>query len=149
AARLARYGAPHRSQHVRRLAAASRRIDQPRPERRHGVGAESAGSRSGSRPVSERPRLMADDETIDAALEDAKEERDDAFFASLGIDRILYFFDVRNSIAHARIPARRDPNTVPWRLWGARNIGGRIRSLGQHPTNTTVFYAGSAQGGVF
>ena len=90
---------------------------------------------------------MADEPTV-PPLEDAKEKRDEAFAASLGISRFLYFFDIRNSIAHA-LGTPADANSVPWRLWGARNIGGRIRSLAQNPRKPEVLYAGSAQGGVF
>jgi hypothetical protein len=81
--------------------------------------------------------------------EDAKEERDEAFFASLGISRFLYIPNIRTSIIHARAVGRADVNRVPWRLWGARNIGGRIRDLAQNPRNPQILYAGSAQGGVF
>src|SRR6185437_15173849 len=42
-----------------------------------------------------------------------------------------------------------DPGVRPWRVWGARNIGGRVRALAQHPTNPNILYAGTAQGGVF
>jgi hypothetical protein len=84
----------------------------------------------------------------DEVLGDAKERRDEEFAAALGISRFLYFFDIQSSIAHA-LATPQDANAVPWRLWGARNIGGRIRSLAQNPRRPEVIYAGSAQGGVF
>jgi hypothetical protein len=88
------------------------------------------------------------DESIIAPDPDPKGERDEAFADSLGISRSLYIFDIRASIAHA-LATPADANAVPWRLWGARNIGGRIRSLAQNPRKPEVLYAGSAQGGVF
>jgi hypothetical protein len=93
---------------------------------------------------------MADDEIIIELPDDAKEQRDDAFFATLGTGNAEQFADsIRAAVAHATRAFRSDAATVPWRLCGARNIGGRVCALAQHPRNTQILYAGSAQGGVF
>src|SRR3954463_16137693 len=93
---------------------------------------------------------MADDEIIIELPDDAKEQRDDAFFATLGTGTAEQFADsIRAAVAHATSAFRSDAATVPWRLCGARNIGGRVCALAQHPRNTQILYAGSAQGGVF
>jgi photosystem II stability/assembly factor-like uncharacterized protein len=38
---------------------------------------------------------------------------------------------------------------APWTFLGPANIGGRMRAIAFHPTNTDIVYAGSASGGVF
>lgn len=87
---------------------------------------------------------MADD----TLLPDAVADRNQEWFARLGISGSDYSIVTQQAIARALAdPADASPS--PWAPFGARNIGGRIRSLGQDPQQPDVIYAGSAQGGVF
>ena len=38
---------------------------------------------------------------------------------------------------------------IPWNSVGPSNIGGRITSLGLHPTDQNIMYAGAAGGGLW
>jgi hypothetical protein len=89
---------------------------------------------------------MADGELI---RDDERETRQAAFLQQLGIPNELYTRVLANSLQHAVSTAVPDPVGTPWRSWGARNVGGRVRALVQHPRNFDVLYAGSAHGGVF
>lgn len=88
---------------------------------------------------------MADDTTL---LPDAVAERGLAFHARLGITGNDYSAVTQRAVARA-IADPFDANPSPWAPFGARNIGGRIRSIDQDPQQPEVIYAGSAQGGVF
>jgi len=77
-----------------------------------------------------------------------QQERYESFFKALGLPQNLYVQAIEVSLAFTRI-ALADANLSPWRSWGARNIGGRIRALGQAPDNPDTLYAGTAHGGVF
>jgi hypothetical protein len=85
----------------------------------------------------------------DRIIDDEQQSRQVAFLQRLGIPNHLYTRVLANSIQHALNVASPDPAGPPWRPWGGRNIGGRIRALVQHPRNFDVLYAGSAHGGVF
>jgi Secretion system C-terminal sorting domain len=41
------------------------------------------------------------------------------------------------------------PTTPPWTELGPKNFGGRILSIGFHPTNANIMYVGSASGGLW
>ena len=95
---------------------------------------------------------MADEIQVDdvAPPQDDPEGRSAALFGGrLGIpDDHVNVGVMQPSIAHAlAAPADRPPR--PWASMGARNIGGRIRTLTQDPNDALTLYAGSAQGGVF
>ncbi len=77
-----------------------------------------------------------------------KEKREEAIADRLVVRRNTYRLAIQAAVNFS-LAAPADPNLLPWRQWGARNIGGRVRSIVQHPENPSVFYAGSAQGGVF
>src|SRR5258705_2201718 len=77
-----------------------------------------------------------------------KEKREEAIADRLVVRRNTYRLAIQAAVNFS-LAAPADPNLLAWRQWGARNIGGRVRSIVQHPENPSVFYAGSAQGGVF
>jgi len=77
-----------------------------------------------------------------------KERREEAVGRRLGVERWYYLQAIQAAVAFTNA-APADPNPRQWRQWGARNLGGRIRSLAQDPRNPSTIYAGSAQGGVF
>ncbi len=79
---------------------------------------------------------------------DEKEQREKAMEDRLVVRR-GHYLQVIQAAVNFTLGAFADPNPLPWRQWGARNIGGRVRVIVQHPRNPSVFYAGSAQGGVF
>src|SRR6267142_6835549 len=77
-----------------------------------------------------------------------KLRRERALAQRMGVPEPLYQQVIQTAVnfSTGRVA---DPGVRPWRVWGARNIGGRVRALAQHPTNPNVLYAGTAQGGVF
>src|SRR5438105_2366532 len=78
------------------------------------------------------------------------EERDQGLADRLGLSRFQYLQAIQTAVTFTRAARADDnPNLRPWRQWGARNLGGRIRALVQNPSNSSQMYAGSAQGGVF
>src|SRR5258706_12528661 len=77
-----------------------------------------------------------------------KEKREEAIADRLVVRRNTYRLAIQAAVNFS-LAAPADPNLLPWRQWGARNIGARVRSIMQHPENPSVFYAGSAQGGGF
>src|SRR6267142_6571242 len=79
---------------------------------------------------------------------DEKQQREEALTDRLVVRRGTYLQAIQRAV-NFTLAATADPNPLPWRQWGARNIGGRVRVIVQHPHNPSVFYAGSAQGGVF
>ncbi len=79
---------------------------------------------------------------------DEPDLRADAFHDELGVPREEYREALNEAVRNA-LEAPRDPFAAPWVAWGARNIGGRMRALVQHPTRPAIMYAGSAQGGVY
>ena len=84
---------------------------------------------------------MSDDDSKPAQREDALAER-------MSVPRALYRLVIQAAV-NFTVAKVADPDVRPWRIWGGRNIGGRIRALAQHPTDPNVLYAGSAQGGLF
>jgi hypothetical protein len=80
--------------------------------------------------------------------DDDKERREEALGGRLGVQQWYYLQAIQAAVAFTSA-APADPNPRQWRQWGARNLGGRIRSLAQDPRNPSTIYAGSAQGGVF
>ena len=91
---------------------------------------------------------MADE---DRAQGDEPIGRMEAFERVHGISRTFYSQAIEATLTHAlaRHAAAPDANRVPWTGLGARNIGGRVRALAQNPQQPAVWYAGTAQGGVF
>ncbi|HWS11988.1 MAG TPA: hypothetical protein VN279_04265, partial [Rhodocyclaceae bacterium] len=79
---------------------------------------------------------------------DEQAARLEAFYAAHGIPANAYAAAVERCLVFAAAAAE-DATTARWCSYGARNIGGRIRALAQHPANPLVLYAGTAQGGVF
>jgi hypothetical protein len=79
---------------------------------------------------------------------DDQRARSDAFLQRHAIAANLFSQAVDRSLLFA-IGAGEDAVSAHWSGHGARNIGGRIRALAQHPDNPLVLYAGSAAGGVF
>ncbi len=44
---------------------------------------------------------------------------------------------------------RQQASTLAWISLGPNNVGGRVRTIAVHPTNPSLWYAGSVSGGVF
>src|SRR5262245_28965387 len=88
---------------------------------------------------------MADQEN-----EDRPDERSDAQAERLGIpgDQINFGNVIANAVRQAKV-ATADGQKRGWLPLGARNIGGRVRALAQHPKNPSRLYAGMAQGGLW
>ncbi len=80
--------------------------------------------------------------------QDKPEQREEALLDSLNLTRDTYRQAINDAVDHALF-APADRAGGAWAGWGARNIGGRIRDLVQNPKDPSVFYAGSAQGGVY
>jgi hypothetical protein len=60
----------------------------------------------------------------------------------------VYRAAIQASIDHARA-AQIDALREAWMPLGPRNVGGAVRSLAQNPARPTVWYAGTAQGGLW
>ena len=93
---------------------------------------------------------MAND-NADFDTPDVQAERVEAFFARHAIPAPLFAQAVDRAMAFAAGVAE-DGGAAPvahWQPYGARNIGGRVRAVAQHPDNPLVIYAGTAAGGVF
>ncbi len=52
------------------------------------------------------------------------------------------------AVAHSQ-GTDQDPGAPRWKELGPRNVGGAVRSLAQDPAHNNVFYAGTAQGGLW
>lgn len=88
---------------------------------------------------------MSDDEVF----ADKRLQRIEAHLAALGIPGGGTFAQVSAAaVAHA-VAVNTDPNGRPWVPHGARNIGGRVKAMVQHPTDPRTIYAGSAYGGLY
>ena len=73
------------------------------------------------------------------------ERRDGAF--AWCISELAYTQMQSGSVEHAQLTrATAMPVLQPWMCAGPRNIGGRILSIAQDPTNALVLYAGAAPG---
>ena len=79
---------------------------------------------------------------------DDQRARSDAFLARHAIASGLFSLAVDRAQQFA-MAAAEDATAARWCSYGARNIGGRIRALAQHPQYPLVIYAGTAGGGVF
>ena len=94
---------------------------------------------------------MADDD-VPAILPDGQSPRLDAFLGRHAIPANLYASAVDRAMQFAAGAAEDGPagdSAARWCSYGARNIGGRIRALAQHPKYPLILYAGTAAGGVF
>jgi hypothetical protein len=78
----------------------------------------------------------------------ALDGRDRALAAAVGVPLAHQQFTIQAAVSHS-LGAPADGQATPWRQWGARNIGGRVRDLAQDPQNPSTWYAGSGMGGVF
>lgn len=88
---------------------------------------------------------MSDDEVF----ADKRLQRIEAHLAALGIPDGGTIAQVSAAaVAHA-VAVNTDPNGRPWVPHGARNIGGRVKAMVQHPTDPRTIYASSAYGGLF
>ena len=80
---------------------------------------------------------------------EARDQRDRDLASRMGIPLNFIMRTIQTAVAFSAAPGRADAHVRPWRQWGARNIGGRVRDLVQDPRTPSTWYAGSAQGGVF
>ncbi len=93
---------------------------------------------------------MPDDIHIFDAADEHVEKRAKSYFNRLGVSELDYPQILEISTQHALLvrpaPAVADQ---PWISIGPRNVGGRIISVAQDPTDSLVLYAGSAHGGLW
>ena len=92
---------------------------------------------------------MADDAD---PIPDAQDARFGAFLERHAVPFGVYAPTLDRSIAFTALAAEDAPPTglgARWVGYGARNIGGRIRALAQHPDYPLVIYAGTGAGGVY
>ena len=89
---------------------------------------------------------MADEET--PPLGDEYEEREQEFVLAQGISELDYAEMLELAVVHAAA-APSVPGAPGWRFVGPRNVGGRIISLDQDPSDTRIIYAGSGHGGLW
>ena len=85
-------------------------------------------------------------------LPDAFDTRLDAFLARHAVPFPAYAPVLDRSIAFTAGAAEDSPPAgfgARWVPYGARNIGGRIRALAQHPDYPLVIYAGTGAGGIY
>jgi hypothetical protein len=80
--------------------------------------------------------------------DDQQEQRQVAFTRRLGLRETTYR-QTAQAAAQFTSTAAAASEPPHWRQWGARNLGGSILALAQHPHNPALIYAGSGHGGVF
>lgn len=88
------------------------------------------------------------DEVRETEKYDDPEERFGSLYDWLQTAPRVYRNAIQASLDHARA-AQPDALREPWMPLGPRNVGGAVRSLAQHPARPSVWYAGTAQGGLW
>jgi hypothetical protein len=81
-------------------------------------------------------------------IEASPQEREDEFAQWLGVPNSRFGLAVERALDHFH-DASADSPAHGWVALGPRNVGGAIRALAQHPSQRNVFFAGSAQGGLW
>lgn len=91
---------------------------------------------------------MASEPPIFGPLDPVGERREGAL--AWGISELAYTQMQGGSVDHALLPrVAALPAFLPWTCIGPRNIGGRILTVAQDPSNALLLYAGSAHGGLW
>lgn len=85
---------------------------------------------------------------VQERTEDKPLDRVASLYSWLQTGPQVYRAAIQASIDHARA-AQVDALREPWMPLGPRNVGGAVRSLAQNPARPTVWYAGTAQGGLW
>src|SRR5437868_1829878 len=94
---------------------------------------------------------MADDDATNGQATEPDDRPDDRaaeYFERLGVSEVTYGIVVAEALERF-ISARVDDAARGWVSLGPRNVGGAMRCLAQHPASPNVFFAGSAQGGLW
>ncbi len=91
---------------------------------------------------------LEDDDEVAGEPLDRPDERAEDFFQTLGVPASSYSLTLERALQHFH-DAEADSAARGWVPTGPRNVGGAIRCLAQVPSLQNVFFAGSAQGGLW
>jgi len=84
-----------------------------------------------------------------AEVADDPQTRVESDLETVAPDKAAFGRLLDDSVAHVTAAAEADPAGLRWAPVGARNIGGRIRAVAQHPSDANVLWAGSGFGGLW